>query len=139
MDVSEYLSSPFSSSMNSHGIINQTFYPYTSQQSGTTERRNRHLIETARILLIQSHVTLHFWGYSSQILLIVYFSQVSLNQVPYAVLFRYSSCSLFHLMCLEVCVWSITSLREKTSQPIMFLSAHFRLLKCAKCIVTLLT
>lgn len=61
----------FSSFMNSHGsfIKHLSLIPYTSQQNGTVQRKNRHLSETARILLIQSHVILHFWGYSSQILL----------------------------------------------------------------------
>ena len=48
----EYLSSPFQQFMKSHGIIHQTSCPYTSQQNGVAERKNRHLIETARTLLI---------------------------------------------------------------------------------------
>ena len=58
----EYLSSQFQQFMPHHGIIHQTSCPYTPQQNGVAKRKNRHLIETARTLLIQSHVPLRFWG-----------------------------------------------------------------------------
>ena len=48
--------------MTHQGIIHQTTYPYTPQQYGVAERRNRHLIETARTLILESRVPLCFWG-----------------------------------------------------------------------------
>ncbi|KAF3655650.1 putative UDP-N-acetylglucosamine/UDP-glucose/GDP-mannose transporter-like [Capsicum annuum] len=56
----EYLSSHFQESMTHQGIIHQTSCPYTPQQNCIAEK-NRHLIETARTLLIESHVPLRFW------------------------------------------------------------------------------
>ena len=56
------LSSQFQQFMSHHGIIHQTSCPYTPQQNGVAERKNRYLIETACTLLIKSHVPLRFWG-----------------------------------------------------------------------------
>ncbi|XP_019241453.1 PREDICTED: uncharacterized protein LOC109241850 [Nicotiana attenuata] len=61
-NAKEYLSSPFTSFMSSQGITHQTSCAYTPQQNGVAERKNRHLIETARTLLIHHHVPLRFWG-----------------------------------------------------------------------------
>ncbi|XP_047257832.1 uncharacterized protein LOC124889803 isoform X2 [Capsicum annuum] len=52
----------FQEFMTYQGIIHQTSCPYTPQQNGIAERKNRHLIETAHALLIESHVPLRFWG-----------------------------------------------------------------------------
>ncbi|XP_070011260.1 uncharacterized protein [Nicotiana sylvestris] len=48
--------------MTSQGIVYHTSCPYTPQQNGVAERKNRHIIESPRTLLIESHVPLHFWG-----------------------------------------------------------------------------
>ena len=56
----EYMSSQFQQYIQSCGIIHQRSCPYTSQQNGVAERKDRHLIETARTLLLQSHVPLRF-------------------------------------------------------------------------------
>ena len=42
--------------MSSHGILHQSSYAYTPQQNGVTERKNRHLVETARTLLLHNKV-----------------------------------------------------------------------------------
>nr|XP_009757950.1 PREDICTED: uncharacterized protein LOC104210695 [Nicotiana sylvestris] len=61
-----------------------------ASQNGVAERKNRHIIETARTLLIESHVPLHFWG--DAVLTACYLvnrmpSSPIQNQTPYAVLF----------------------------------------------------
>ncbi|XP_027771542.1 uncharacterized protein LOC107015253 isoform X2 [Solanum pennellii] len=89
----EYLSSQFQEFMSHHGIIHQKSCPYTPQQNGVAERKNRHLIEAARTLLIESHVPLHFWG--DAVLFACYLinrmpSSSIKNQVPHSILFPQS-------------------------------------------------
>ncbi|RVX07639.1 Retrovirus-related Pol polyprotein from transposon TNT 1-94 [Vitis vinifera] len=67
----EYFSAPFTSFMSQHGIIHQSSCAHTPQQNGVAERKNRHLVETARTLLLHSHDKLSaratkciFLGYS---------------------------------------------------------------------------
>nr|GEU48577.1 hypothetical protein [Tanacetum cinerariifolium] len=46
----------------SHGIQHQTSVPRTPEQNGVVERRNRILVEAARIMLSASKVPLYFWA-----------------------------------------------------------------------------
>ena len=48
--------------MSSHGILHQSSCTYTPQQNGAVERKNRHLVETACILLLHHKVPQRFWG-----------------------------------------------------------------------------
>ena len=61
-NVREYFSAPFISFMSQHGILHRSSCAYTPQQNGVAERKNRHLIETARTLLLHYHVPFRFWG-----------------------------------------------------------------------------
>ena len=56
----EYFSMPFSSFMSSHGILHQSSCAYTPQHNGVAERKNRHLVETARTLLLHHKVPQRF-------------------------------------------------------------------------------
>ena len=58
----EYFSAPFISFMSQHGILHQSSCAHTPQQNGVAERKNRHLIETTRTLLLHYHVPFRFWG-----------------------------------------------------------------------------
>ncbi|RVW15162.1 Retrovirus-related Pol polyprotein from transposon TNT 1-94 [Vitis vinifera] len=58
----EYFSAQFTSFMSHHGILHQSSCAHTPQQNGVAERKNRHLVETARTLLLHSHVPFRFWG-----------------------------------------------------------------------------
>ena len=52
----------FSLFMSSHEILNQSSNAYTPQHNGVTEHKNRHLVETARTLLLHHKVPQHFLG-----------------------------------------------------------------------------
>jgi transposase InsO family protein len=58
----EYVNQEFNRYFQTHGIVHETTCPQTPQQNGVAERKNRHILETARALLIGSHVPRHFWA-----------------------------------------------------------------------------
>ena len=89
--------------MSSHGILHQSSYAYTPQQNGVAERKNRHLVETARTLLLNYKVPQRFWG--DAILAACYLinrmaSSVLHDQIPHSILFPNQS-----LFCLPPCVF----------------------------------
>eukprot|EP00268_Persea_americana_P059265 TRINITY_DN7252_c0_g2_i3.p1 TRINITY_DN7252_c0_g2~~TRINITY_DN7252_c0_g2_i3.p1 ORF type:complete len:904 (-),score=94.40 TRINITY_DN7252_c0_g2_i3:300-3011(-) len=57
----EYVSKEFQTFLQSKGIISQRSCPYTPQQNGVSERKNRHLLDIARSLLLASSVPTRFW------------------------------------------------------------------------------
>lgn len=58
----EYLSNDFKKYLAKEGITNQCTAPYTPQQNGVAERKNRTLIEMARCMLLDSQCEKKFWG-----------------------------------------------------------------------------
>ena len=60
-NAKEYVSEQFQSFMLQHGIFLQTFCVDIPAHNGVAERKNRHLLETARTLLFHMHVPKHFW------------------------------------------------------------------------------
>lgn len=58
----EYVNEKFCSYLKAQGIKRRLTVPYTPEQNGTAERKNRTLLDTARCLLIQSGLPLIFWA-----------------------------------------------------------------------------
>ena len=86
----EYFFAPFISFMSQHGILHQSSCAHTAQQNGVAERKNRHLIETTRTLLLHYHVPFRFWG--DTVLTACYLinrmpSSVLHAQIPHSLLF----------------------------------------------------
>ena len=79
-NAKEYFSTPFSYFMSSNGILHQSSCAYTPQQNGVTKRKNRHLVETARTLLLHHKVPQRFW--EDAILVACYL----INRMPSSVL-----------------------------------------------------
>ena len=52
----------FSFLMSSHGILHQLSDAYTPQHNGLAKRKNRHLVETTRTLLLYYKVPHRFWA-----------------------------------------------------------------------------
>jgi transposase InsO family protein len=57
----EYISHKFQALLQQKGIISQRSCPYTPQQNGLAERKNHHLLDMVRTLLLESSVPPKFW------------------------------------------------------------------------------
>ena len=44
------------------GIVHQSSCVDTPQQNGSTERKNKHLLEVAKSIMFTTNVPKHFWG-----------------------------------------------------------------------------
>ena len=86
----EYLYAPFFDFLSSHGILHQSSCAYNPQQNGMVERKNRHLVKTARTLLLHHTVPQRFWGddiLTTCCLINQIPSSVLGDQVPHSLLF----------------------------------------------------
>ncbi|KAM7465035.1 hypothetical protein LguiB_012597 [Lonicera macranthoides] len=72
----EYLSNHFLEFLKSQGTLPQLSCPDTPQQNGVAERKHRHLVETARTLLLSSSVPSVFWGEA------IHTSTFLINRIP---------------------------------------------------------
>jgi hypothetical protein len=59
--VGEYMSHEFQEYLQQKGILSQRSCPNTPQQNGMAERKNRHLLDVTRTLLLQASVPSQFW------------------------------------------------------------------------------
>lgn len=57
----EYVNKHLKTYFNHHGLIHETSCPQTPQQNGVAERKNRHILETARALLLGAYMPQRFW------------------------------------------------------------------------------
>ncbi|RVW95790.1 Retrovirus-related Pol polyprotein from transposon RE2 [Vitis vinifera] len=84
------LPSQFTSFMSHHGFFISLLVLILLNKMGVAERKNRHLVETARTLLLHSNVPFRFWG--DAILTACYLinrmpSSVLHDQIPHSLLF----------------------------------------------------
>lgn len=119
-NAKEYFSDSFNSFMKSHGIIHQSSCPHTPQQNGVAERKHRHIVDTARTLLINANAPLKFWG--EAVLTAGYLinrmpSSVLGNQIPHSMLYpRESSfCVLPRVFGCTCFVHDLSPGRDKMS------------------------
>jgi len=102
----EYVSKEFQEYLKNKGILSQRSCPYTPQQNGVAERKNRHLLDVVRTLLIDSSVSTRFWveALSTAVHLINRLPSQVLNFAsPYSILFgvipEYDSLHVFGCVC----------------------------------------
>lgn len=55
-----------SSYLASNGITHRISCPYTSQQNGKVERKNRHVVEVGLSLMAHASISLTYWPYAFQ-------------------------------------------------------------------------
>ena len=72
----EYLFDLFKAYCDEKGIARQLTIPYTHQQSGVVERRNRTLFDMVRSMMAQAKLPISFWGNALMIMAYI------LNRVP---------------------------------------------------------
>ena len=58
----EYFNEFLGSFLKEKGIHHQSTCVNTPQQNGTTERKNKHLLEVARAIMFSMNVPRYFWG-----------------------------------------------------------------------------
>ncbi|PRQ56600.1 putative RNA-directed DNA polymerase [Rosa chinensis] len=58
----EFVNHSFHDYFQHHGIIHQTSCPQTPEQNGVSERKNRHLLDMARSLLLSANMPKYLWG-----------------------------------------------------------------------------
>ena len=75
---------------NSRGIHHEFSAPYTPQQNGVAERKNRTLIEAAQTMLADSKLPVMFWNEA------IYTACYTLNRVLTVKRFGKTSCELIN-------------------------------------------
>ncbi|KAM1666352.1 hypothetical protein ACFX14_045629 [Malus domestica] len=101
----EFTSNKFKSFLQDHGISHQLSCPHTPEQNGCVKRKHRHLVETARTLLVASKVPHLYWveSFSTAVYLINRLPISSLHQSPWELLFHsvpdYSKLKVFGCSC----------------------------------------
>ncbi|KAL5840582.1 hypothetical protein ACOSQ4_013190 [Xanthoceras sorbifolium] len=87
----EYFNSNMFAYLLGEGIVHQSSCVDTPQQNGVSERKNRHLLEVARSLMIAMNVPKNFWG--EAVLTAAYL----INRLPSRVLNFQTPCQVFSM------------------------------------------
>ena len=59
---SEYFPNNFSMFCEEHSIIHQSLAPYTLQQNGLVERKNRTLVNIVNVMILSAELPFNSWG-----------------------------------------------------------------------------
>ena len=108
--------------MSSHGILYQSSCAYTLQHNGVIERKNRHLVETARTLLLHQKVPQRFLGdviLAARYLINRMLSSVLHDKISHSILFFKPTSLLSSPSCLWLCLfcsYSYSRTRQAFSQ-----------------------
>jgi hypothetical protein len=78
--MGQYSNRVFGEYLSSQGIQHQTMCSYTPEQNGVAERKNKHLLEVTRSMMISMNVPLYLWGQT--VLIAAYL----INKIPSRVL-----------------------------------------------------
>ncbi|KAM2397176.1 hypothetical protein ACFXTH_034006 [Malus domestica] len=123
----EFVSSSFQAFLQLHGISHQLSCPHTPEQNGCVERKHRHLVETARTLLVASHVPKKYWveAISTALYLINRLPISGLLCSPWELLFHtsqdYTRLKIFGCSCYPWLKPYVSSKLEGKSKECVFL------------------
>ena len=103
---SEFTSKPMQRLYHDHGILLQSSCVETPQQNGRVERKHRHILNVARVLLFQANLPKKLWG--ECVLVAVYLinhtpSKVLEGKTPFEALYQkgpsYDHLRVFGTLC----------------------------------------
>ena len=123
----EFVSSLFQAFLKQHGILHQFSCPYTPEKNCCVERKHRHLVETARTLLVASHVPHKYWveAISTALYLINRMPISGLLGSPWELLFHtspdYSRLKVFGCSCYPWLKPYVSSKLDGKSKECVFL------------------
>ena len=134
----EFVSSLFQAFLKQHGILHQFSCPHTPEQNGSAERKHRHLVETARTLLVASHVPHIYWieAISTALYLINRMPISGRLGSPWELLFHtspdYSRLKVFGCSCFPWLKPYVSSKLDGKSKECVFLgySLHHKGYRC---------
>lgn len=121
----EFLSNDFNLFCEENGICRELTTPYTPQQNGVAERKNRTVVEMARSLLNARGLPVHFWG--EAVATAVYLLNISptkavLDQTPYeAWMGRKPRVHLKVFGCIAYALVNLRSKLDEKSEKCIFI------------------
>lgn len=79
----EYLSKEFNTFCEDNGIHRELTTPYTPQQNGVAERKNRTIVEMGRSMMNARGVPKHFWAEAVATAVYIHFLNISPTKAVY--------------------------------------------------------
>jgi len=112
----EYVSTQFKLFCEEDGIEHQLTTPYTPQQNGVSERRNKYVMEMARSMLHEKDMPKHFWMEAANT--VVFFqnrlpSKALKDEIPFEAWYGYKPSLFFLKVFGRVCFTCSTCKHDK--------------------------